>query len=68
MPRTVRYRHHEKSVRHTLNLLGQWVLRPQCHSSGLREEPGASLSHTPPPLADRIVIFDRVLNLYYIFS
>lgn len=57
----------EKNVRYTLNLLSQLVINIQCHSSGLRVLLAASFSYIPISLADCIVIFDPVLNLYYIF-
>lgn len=57
----------EKNVRYTLNLLSQLVINIQCHSGGLRVLLEASFSYMPIPLADCIVIFDPVLNLYYIF-
>lgn len=57
----------EKCVRYTLNLLSQWVIHTQCYSSGLRELLSASFLYIPTPLADCIVIFDRVLNLYFYY-
>lgn len=45
---------------------GQPVINMQWYSSGLSKLLGASFSYIPTPLADRLVIFDPVLNFYYV--